>query len=404
MASVFIASVLLLFLAFGLHNDLLSLIHIRISALDQFRAAGRFIWFFYYCLPLFLFPVLYHTLNNYFVSVKFLFVFKSVCIAFFLLNLFEANSIFKFNQEVFWQFTNFFNEDALKDDEKKQVRFARGANVQAIIPLPFYHEGSEVYSRPETGSMLPSMILSYHCNLPILSSFLSQTSTDETEEVINVLNAYKKGHPCENLMDKRDFLLLKTPFPLIADEERLYSKALPVFRDSLLEVAVLKKEKLFKKPTDTQTFFIQRNKKKEALASGIVFIGHENRKPFLTTSMDDYETVFTLDSNILKSGNYILSLHCHYKEKSYTAVSCNLILSRGGEWIQNTPLKAFSGFYEEYAVFEQKISLNGRKKYDFLLKGTAGMSYRISNFMLRPENTTVIQLNRKDSIINNFPR
>jgi len=48
--------------------------------------------------------------------------------------------------------------------------------------------------------------------------------------------------------------------------------------------------------------------------------------------------------------------------------------------------------------------LNGRKKYDFLLKGTAGMSYRISNFMLRPENTTVIQLNRKDSIINNFPR
>lgn len=407
MTSIFIASLVLLFFAFGLHNDLLLFLKIKLLLVEQFRASGRFIWFFYYSFPLFLIPMLYHLFQKYTHPKKALICFNVVAIFFFAFNLLEANSLFQQNRMAYWKFKNFFSKSHLTSNEVQLLKTIQNAHVTALIPLPIYLIGSEVYSRPETEFMSWSMLCSFHCNLPIVGSYLSRTSITETENIIQILNSYKKEHALTSFLGDKRFILLKTGGELFPDEERLYSKGEIVFKDSLLEALLLKENKLFERVLTDNVVKIESGKMNDKDTNNILFIASEQKKPFLKSNMEDYEIVCALDSNRFRSGNYIVSLHYYYSEKNHKALSCHLIINRvtsiSALWEPLIPIKHLSGFYNNYCVFEKNLYLDRHSKYDFMLRGNWPGHYRISNFLIRPEKTSVLLINGKDSTFNNFP-
>ena len=406
--SIFVASLVLLFLAFGLHNNLLSLLKIKISALEQFRASGRFIWFFYYTLPIFLLPFIYHTLNNNSVNTKKTgYILKAAAVLYFSFNLLEANSLYRMHREAFWKYRNFFSERCLSSEENALITTLKKSNLQSIIPLPLYHAGSEMYYRVETESMRLSMMYSYHCDLPIVSSFLSRTSITETEEVIQTLNSYKKQHGIDNYLTGGDFLLIKSNDQLLPDEERLFKKSKVIHKDSMVQMALVKESAIFKRLASEKQVIISDTKVEPTYSCSLVYIESEPRKPFITSNLKNYEGIYTLDSNLLESGTYIMSLRYYYSPNTHWDVDCHFIVdevsANKAEWIVYARVKSFNGFYKGYAVFEQKITINKNCKYNFMLNGNSDRDYKISHFLLRPENTDVLLVSGTDSIFNNFP-
>lgn len=410
MLVMLIASFVFLLVAFGVHLKVLELFHLSSPALNQFRAVCRFAWIFYFTLPLFLISTLYQSLKNHLKAERFTKVTMSLALLFFCFNMLEANSYFHLDEDVFWKDRNFFHEDHLNLEEKIMLKSIAESRPQAILPLPLFHGGSEMYDRlGSNNSMIPSMIYSYHSKTPILSVLMSRTSLTETKDLIQLLNSYKKDKAAEKLLSSKDLFVITTNDPLLPDETRLLKHISQFAKNDSLQFGYLSLRTLFAPKMDKIVYTIPGEKIHAADSANFVFVPFENRKPFLVSKISDYETIFVLDSNKMRSGSYIVSFHYHYKENTYKDVASNLILNRsnasGANWDYDIPVRLLSGFYQGFAVFEYKIDLKKENKYEFILKGNVDATYKISDFMLRPETTSLISITAaKDTAINNFPR
>jgi len=406
--ALLLASLFFLFIAFGLHLKLLNYFHLHSAALNQFRAVCRFAWIFYFTLPLFIVTLLYHSMQAHLkpqIFTRFTLFFS---LFFFFFNMLEAGPYFKLDEIVFWKYRNFFKEGFLNEEEKKVLRNIRDTKPQAILPLPLFHGGSEMYERPgSNNSMIPSMIYSYHSGTPILSVLMSRTSLTETKDLIQLLNSYKKEKPINKLLGTGDFFVLITNDALLPDESRLAPHIRQFAQNDSLKYGYVSRNILLSRKMDPQVMMIRSKEKPGADTNNIIFIPFENRKPFLTANIPDYETIFSLDSHKIRSGSYIVSFHYHYTQNTYRAVASDLIINRNSastsDWQYNLPVRQLSGFYPGFGVFEYRIDLERSNKYDFMLKGFVEQQFHISNFMLRPENTTVILVSGQDSTYNNFP-
>lgn len=406
--SLFIASLLILFVSFGWHLAVLNFLGIQSASLNQFRAVCRFAWVFYYTLPVFVIVTLYHTLKDRMSEKKFTVTFVATSLLFFCSNLTEAHYFFKLDSSSFWKYRNVFNHDQLNQEEQNILAKIKTLNPQALIPLPVFHGGSEMYDRlGSSNSMLPAMIYSFHGNIPILSVMLSRTSITETEDLLELLNSYKKEKRIGNQLKNTDFFVIKTPDLLLPDETRLLNNVTFFAQHDSLSFGYISVKDLFSQKKDSRKLVLNTNVRHPADSNNIILIPFENRKPYIPANINDYENIFTLDSNQLKSGRYIVSMHYHYTEKIFRAISSNLIITKTNqtthEWQYNIPIRYLSGFYNGFAVFEYPIELSTQNKYEFILKGFFDEPYHISHFMLRPEHTTVIGVDQgKDTLINNF--
>lgn len=404
-----LAGFVFLLISFGLHLKLLNYFHVQSSAMNQFRAVCRFAWIFYYVLPLFLISSLYSTFKNLVPELKFNKLALSSALLFFGFNLLEAHSFFKHNESVYWKYRNFFRESQLNEEETKILSDLRVKKPQAILPLPIFHGGSEMYERlGSNNSMLPSMIYSYHSGVPIVSGLMSRTSVTEAENLIQVLNSYKKENAVKKLVDNRDFFVIKTNDALLPDEKRLATHLVTFLENDSLHFSYISSEDLFSKKTNTSAYTLNTDKSFVNDSSSVIFIKSEDRKPFQTANMIDYEKIYDLASNRIKAGRYVVSFHFYYVPDNYRSLSVNLIIEEkqknSSEWIYNVPVRLLSGFYKGYGIFEFELELKKESAYSFMLKGFDDRTYKVSDFVLRPENTDVKLENKGiESSYNNFP-
>ncbi|MDI1354390.1 MAG: hypothetical protein PSX36_05710 [bacterium] len=403
------ASMILLFISFGLHYRLFDVLHLKISALDQFRAVCRFAWTFYYVLPIFLFSVIYHSLEPYFENRSLLRTFKLLSLLFFLLNFVEANYYYTKDQNNFWKFRNVFNEACLNSEEKKIIRQLKTDVPQAILPLPLFHIGSETYARlGGDNSMIPAMIYSYHANVPIMGVSMSRTSITETENEIQLLNSYKRIKSAAALLKDLPFFVIKTEDALLPDEDRLLSKFKYLWRNDSLQMGYISKAQLLLRKSGKYDLTLNAALIHSLDTSGVIFIPTDNKKPFTNTISRDYETIYILDSNKVRSGSYIVSFHNYYANFGRRKEFPTLIITRGKgkdyKWQYYQSTRLLSGFYSHYDVFEYPIDLEGDCRYEFVLKADSDMPYHISDFMLRPADIAVMGVNGNDTIINNFSK
>jgi hypothetical protein len=397
LSAMLIAALCLLLVSFGWHRKLMETFHISSVSLNQFRAVSRFAWFFYYALPIFLIPVIYHSCKNRSGTKNFAITAISASVLFLLFNLLEADALFKMDREVFWKSRNIFNPQLLTGEEIRNINRINAAAPQAIIPLPLYHGGSEMYERPALNSpMQSSMLYSFHCKLPILSAMMSRTSIDETEATIGLLNSYKKNRPAIEKLTEKPFVVIKTKETLLPDEMRLWRKVKNPYKSDGLEFATVQKAD-----------FLKRIWPKNASDSEIIYVHKAAKRPYLTANMADYETMYVLDSNLANGGKYVVSFHFHYTEKDHRSVACDLIVTKKKDgsyaWVYDIPVRIMSGFYDGFGICEYFIDLEADATYEFVLKGNIQRQYHVSDFMLRDENVNVVQILGQDTIINNFP-
>ncbi len=399
---LFLSSLIILFISFGYHNRLFEMLNIKISAISQFRAVCRFAWIFYFTFSIFVVTGLYQVFRAYRRHRQ---ITLSVAVIFFLFNLFEAHYYFKLDEDAFWKFRNFFSSEQLNKEERDVLGFIDNIKPQAILPLPMFHGGSEMYDRNgSSNEMIPSMVYSYHASLPIIGVMMSRTSMTETEQLIQLFNSYKKNKVITEKLTGSDLLVFKTAGALLPDEERLAEKITPLrLNDSILIGKLTKNDLMERKITKSQ-LTIRGN---ESDSLNTIYIKHEARRPFISANMNDYEKIYVLDSNKIKPGTYVVSFHYYYTEKIYQSLSTDLIIiandKNRSDWLHMVPLRKMSGFYSGYGVFEYKIEIKSGKMYEFVLKGRDGLKYKISDFMLRPAALTVYVINAaKDSSINNF--
>ncbi len=403
--SCLFSALVLLLLSFGWHNTVAEWMGITSSALNQFRATSRFAYFFYYALPVFLVVQIFKispSVNE----RKTAGLQRAITLVLFLITLTEAHYFFRKDQEVFWKARNVFNSDLLNQEEKEIIERMREQKYQAILPLPVFHGGSEVFERTgSNNSYLPSMVFSYHSATPILSVLMSRTSITETKNTIEILNAYKKNRPAFDLLSDQPLLVLKTKDELLPDEERILSKARCFRKNDTLDFCDLRKKDM-SSPVDDSILVDLQSGQDTLSRKNIIFIGSENRKPFILSDMQDYEKITDIPPGMLAPGRYVMSLHFHASDSTYKGVAANLIVAKTEnaqvDWQYNLPLRIASGFYPDHHVAEHFIEIKANAHYEFVIKGFSNQHYRISNFLLRPDNISVFKKENGLSTINNF--
>jgi hypothetical protein len=397
-----VASSILLFISFGYHNTIMNVLHVKIAALNQFRAVCRFAWFFYYAMPIFIIPLIHQVLEGAHRTRTL----RLIASAFLALNLLEAHHYFTYDKPAFWKNRNILNAEYLTQEERSLITRINTANVQAIMPLPLFYLGSEMYDRAGgDNSMIPSLFLSYHTGLPVIGCWMSRTSMTETAHVIELLNTYKRNRPVLDQIDAKNILVLRCKDPLLPDEERMYRKCALFYQNDSMALSILSSGALRSFDAAGQHLVTSSS----AVRNNCVFIRDSVSSPFIPTDNKDYKVIFVLDSNLVTPGRYAVSMHYHYKDMNYRALAANLIITEGKNgdygWKYNNGFSMLSGPYKGFGVYENYLEIRKGGRYEFVTKGNADIQYRISRFLLRPDTMNTLEVTAEgDTLLNNFPR
>lgn len=225
---IFWTSLFLLFIAFGRpfiggQEEWLS----YLGPLRQFRAIGRFTWLFYYMANIIAVYRIYKITEE----KKILkYIAMSVVMIFLLTDMLWEKINANFAERL-------DNHIAVLEDEQNQLEanaWLRGFDAQkfqAILPLPYFHIGSENLSRvsPDPEIVKQSFIVSLKTGLPIMAVSSSRTSLSQSVKLISLVLDH--GNPLavlDELPDKRPFLLVVREGVLDENEKRLLSLARPV--------------------------------------------------------------------------------------------------------------------------------------------------------------------------------
>ncbi len=403
--ALLVPGVILLLFSFGCHLQALRFLGIESSAINQFRAVCRFAWYFYFVFPLFLIVSLHEKIQLIAGKIQHHAVRLFVFILLFV-SVTEAHYYFILDKDVFWRSENVFNRAKVSESTKKIISAINRKKVQAILALPMFCNGSEMYDRiGKDASMIPAMICSFHTGLPIIGSWMSRTSIPETEATIGILNSYKDDNIALLKDQKDDIAVIVSSDDLLPDEGRLISNWKPDYILDSLKIGHLKVAEIRSRKISVSKILVSADS--AIKTPELFYIPGGNNKPFITADLMDYEKITVLDSNVFKPGEYVLSLHYHLPVIDRQAIG-NLIITRasGNEysWIENYSLSELSGFYGGFNVFERSFKVERGCRYEFIIKGNFERTYRVSHFMLRPQDRTVVAVtNAADSLINNFP-
>jgi hypothetical protein len=324
-------------------------------------------------------------------------------------NLIESSALFHLNEGAYWNFRNFFTPKLLTPAENKIISQIKTGNYNAVLPLPYFQGGSEMYDRNgASASMAPAMMYSYHSGLPIFSVMMSRTSISETEAEINLFNTNCKQRLLMQKLHDNTFLVLLTKDALLPDEARLQAHINYFAQIDSLKFGQLSIRNLEHVEKTSGALNVGAMTDSALLSKSAVYISNNGKTPFISGPISALSTAFILDSFKLKSGRYILSVHYHYTEKEFQNVSTNLIVTenyRGNyKWRDIRPIRKLSGFYKDFAVYEDYLDLKSDASYEFLFQGSSDNNFRISDFLIRPDTVDVFRINTgKDTTYNNFP-
>lgn len=262
-----------------------------LGLLKQFRSLGRLLWVVFYGLNLFIIWYVYQKTKH---RIKLFWVPWALLGIFFIegvmLNLYNIKKI--------------DNPYEVKKWTPNKVNLN---NYKAIIPLPFFHEGSEnIGAVPPSDAIIEqSFLLSMQTGIPLTAVKMSRTSLSETLQQLEMGYEYTKIPSPMQGGAKKPFLLLQykndsTTLPELegmqpiatTDSFRLYR-----FSPKILEVVLLKRVTTIDREAQTQLNTLYFSNGYEDLKSEKAFIG----TGALAKSAD--ETITLADTTCLYCGD-----------------------------------------------------------------------------------------------------
>lgn len=229
------------------------------SFLKQFRSLGRFAWVFYYIISVYAVYIIYLLYRNLHFK-KIAWAAYTVVVLYFAVHIAEALPYHNEGKSKIHESPNYFNKKYLPGYYKELVSEVEKIrdSYQCFIMLPFYHIGSENYSKEFTPQAIQqSMVLSYWTNMPMLNSSAARSPILEAKNIMQFFSPASFQKEIEkDLPDKKDFLLVYNNEPLTDVELYWYNRAEFLWKSDRFELRKLKYDTVFK------------NKKSENTANG----------------------------------------------------------------------------------------------------------------------------------------
>lgn len=173
------------------------------GSLRQFRAVGRFSWIFFWMANIAAFYLLYHLKVNKYLKYSF----------WVLAFVFLFHDAWNNTRHRPTQLANrivAMEDRGNRPDEYEWLNKINVKEFQAIIPLPYFHNGSENLGiNPEQGILKDAIIASWKSGLPMTASFLSRTSLSRSKQNIEMyLEPYRRPQVLDDFPSKKPFLVM----------------------------------------------------------------------------------------------------------------------------------------------------------------------------------------------------
>ncbi|MBT3209854.1 MAG: hypothetical protein HN704_13870 [Bacteroidetes bacterium] len=242
----FLASVLILLFSMGypfIFN--LEFVIDLFPILKSFRSTGRFSWIFFYFSTIVAVYVGYKLVKKLSNRNKIL-----SGLVFFIIPFLFFVEAFPYHQELSERLvktSNLFDKNQLNGSYKKGLDKIDSENFQAIIPIPFYHKGSENYGKSASKKiLLLSEVFSYHKKLPILGSYLARTSIWESKNIVQLISPdYYEKEIEKDIFSNKPFLIISSNETITDYEQMLIQKCDTIYTSNEFSLLSISLEKLF---------------------------------------------------------------------------------------------------------------------------------------------------------------
>lgn len=238
-----LAGVCVLLIAFGYPFKWREGLLNKFEIIKNFRGIGRFSWVFYYTFTVSVFTLL----------IKYLewrkeTVLNTVLVLFIpLITCLEALPMHQLTAKDLEKTANYFDLDKAPESWKQALKEVKASDYQAIIPLPYYHIGSENFGKEGTdNSYNYSFFLAFHTKLPLMATYATRTSIWEAKSSMQLFapNFYPKVIR-KYIQDKRPFLVVYTKEPLTPLEEDMLRRSRKIAENDQFVLFKLSWEQLF---------------------------------------------------------------------------------------------------------------------------------------------------------------
>ena len=417
---LFISTIPLLLFSMGITfkwglESLLDAFHL----IKQFRAPGRFAWPFFF-LTTILSSLIVSKLFFTKLNLKLRYFFTSL-----ILLLFLADGIpFHHSMKGYLNVKNPFNKRYLGNDAKKIISTIP-KNSQALLPLPYFHYGSDFYTFEGTEKIKRmAAIVSFHTKLPLMANFTPRTSFNETINLVQLLS--------DDNIEKSIVAKLNPSMSIVV----LYSKDILSFEEKNL----LNKCKILYESTDfilAELFpqdLISNTKKKEL----DFFIENKNnliQNHGLLTSDSSYTLFYNFDNEkskvyegILNQSNILVELPPNSLQKDRTYELSFLYKPHHNDAMNNVVkikvpapsgdtlatlssrnLTTMPNYINDLIVAKLVFSItNSNQKHIILIEGlkkSKPHSFAIDNLLIRELTNKVYRINGDNPLkinLNNF--
>ncbi len=232
----------------------------------QFRAIGRFNWLFYYTLNVAVFYLLW----NFYAKRKTPFA-TIVLILAIAWGTFDAYLQVRGGDKWLNHHIPQLADSQNKEASNAWVNGLQKDEFQAVLALPFFHIGSEVYwighSAPTEKSVF---LVSWKTGLPLIDVMLSRTSISHTVKALSLYMEPLSPYPILNdLPNRKDILLMvQKGEELNTDEQRLIAYALPYLDAEDFRLYRLRIDSLEKISSDYRGRILREGEDTTLIASG----------------------------------------------------------------------------------------------------------------------------------------
>ena len=200
----------------------------------QFRASGRFAWLFYYTMNI----IAYFLVWKFYKQKR---KYLSICVLVAALSfgMVEAFFTVKGQQAKINNSIAELEDIANLDQNTNWINQINTNDFQSILPIPFFHVGSEVYWIKASSRVIKNTcIASWKTGLPISSTLLSRTAIPQTMKLLEYyFEPIQQKSILEDLPNNKDFLLIHYPDEPLNKMEELYrAHAIPIAKNKNYEV------------------------------------------------------------------------------------------------------------------------------------------------------------------------
>lgn len=270
--------------------------------LKSFRASGRFAWVFYYVITI---SSIYYW-SQLLKSNKKNFVFLAIAIVLPISYFWEGIAYHKEFSNKLQTNSNLFDRTQLTGSLYRGLEYARNNEYQAIIPLPYYHIGSENFTKSATNKIYRlSMILSYHSGIPLMSNYSTNTSIPESKKLVQIISPgfYQPKLVREDIDSDKPFLIIYSNEGLSEFEKSILERGKKLYNDNDYSMFSITPDELFRNTSEEEIRNFEMLRNNLIAYNGFLITAKDDFKPVASDAIISYNSFEDSPQELAFRGN-----------------------------------------------------------------------------------------------------